>query len=35
VGEHFPALLAEIEAGMYRHAREQLVVYWAESEEHT
>ena len=26
-----PALLAEIEADMYRHAREQLLVYWAES----
>lgn len=26
-----PALLADIEAGMYRHAREQLLVYWAES----
>jgi hypothetical protein len=27
-----PSLLAEIEAGMYRHARDQLLVYWEESE---
>jgi hypothetical protein len=26
-----PALLAEVEAGMYRHARAQMLAYWAES----
>jgi hypothetical protein len=31
--QHIPlSLLAEVEADMYRHAREQLMVYWSESE---
>ncbi|MEO8609025.1 MAG: hypothetical protein ABI690_14140 [Chloroflexota bacterium] len=31
--QHIPqTLLAEIEADMYRHAREQMLIYWAESD---
>jgi len=28
-----PALLADVEADMYRHAREQMLAYWSESEQ--
>lgn len=34
--QHIPqTLMAEIEADMYRHAREQMLVYWGESEQNS